>query len=255
MAQAPAYSIKLPPARTTDPKQLRVAVWSDDELCPVDTEIKAAIEAAATCLESLGAQVNYTARPQFDVAKYIRNYRFMLGSAMGGAMPEEVFDMMTETAQSLAKDDISDTAIMARAIAGPHRGWSRAFERREQFRARWAEFFLEFDVLLCPSAFVTAFPHDHSADINARTLECNGTTRPYFDLLFYAGLTLNGFLPATNVPTGISKEGLPIGMQIAGGYLQDRTTLAVAKILEQKFRPFEAPPGFVDIGGGALYNS
>jgi amidase len=238
---APAYSINLPPARTTDPKQLRVAVWSDDELCPVDTEIKAAIEAAAGCLEKLGATVNHQARPNFDIKKYQNNYRFLLGSSMGGSMPASVFEAMTAVMNSLGEDDTSEMAITARAIAGPHRDWAKENERRNQFRKTWAEFFEDYDVLLCPSAFVTAFPHDQSPDQNARILTCNGEERPYFDVLFYAGLTLNAYLPATAVPVGTSSEGLPIGMQIAGNFLDDKTTLAVAKILEANFRGFEAP--------------
>ena len=43
-----AYSIQLPAPRTTDPAKLRVAVWADDTLCPVDADIVAAINAAAT---------------------------------------------------------------------------------------------------------------------------------------------------------------------------------------------------------------
>ncbi len=240
----PAYSIQLPPARTMNPKKLRVAVWSDDELCPVDADIKAAIESAADCLEALGATVNRTARPDFDVKKYERNYRFLLGSAMGGSMPQAIFESMTEALQTLTPEDASDRAVMARAIAGPYRGWSREHERREQFRKTWAEFFDDYDVLLCPCAFVPAFPHDHHPNQDERTLMCNGEERPYFDIVFWAGLTLNAYLPATAVPVGTSRDGLPIGMQIAGNYLDDRTTLAVAKILEKAFRGFEAPEGY-----------
>ncbi len=238
---APAYSIQLPPARTTEPTQLRVAVWSDDALCPVDTEIKAAIEAAADCLENLGATVNRTARPNFDLERYARNYRFLLGSAMGGSMPPSVFEAMSEIVRNLAPDDVSDAATQARAIAGPTRDWQRENERRLKFRQTWAKFFEDFDVVLCPSCFVTAFPHDHTPNFNDRTLLCNGEQRPYWDAMFWAGLTLNAYLPATAVPIGISSEGLPIGMQIAGNYLDDKTTLAVAKILEREFRGFEPP--------------
>ena len=53
--------------------------------------------------------------------------------------------------------------------------------------------------------------------------------------------TLNGFA-ATTVPIGHSAEGLPIGMQIVGGYLDDRTTLAFAGLVEREFGGFTAPP-------------
>jgi amidase len=53
--------------------------------------------------------------------------------------------------------------------------------------------------------------------------------------------TLNGFA-ATTVPIGHSAERLPIGMQIVAGYLDDRTTLAFAGLVEREFGGFTAPP-------------
>ena len=41
--EAVAYRIELPAARTEQVSELRIAVWADDEFCPVDSEIKDAI--------------------------------------------------------------------------------------------------------------------------------------------------------------------------------------------------------------------
>ncbi len=238
---AVAHSIQLPAARFAEVRQLRVAVWADEELCPVHPDISAAIHAAADCLQALGASVQRTARPGFPLEEYLRNYRFMVAAAIGGNLPESLVESMAEALQSLSPDDLSIPATMTRSCAGPHYLWAREYERREHYRKLWAEFFADFDVLLCPCAFVPAFPHDHSDDMDARVLDLLGEQRPYMDLMFYAGLTLNGWLPATAVPLGLSREGLPIGMQIAGNFLQDKTTLQVARILEREFRCFEGP--------------
>ena len=37
-------------------------------------------------------------------------------------------------------------------------------------------------------------------------------------------------------------SGLPIGVQIIGGYLDDRTTLAFAGLIEREFGGFSPPP-------------
>jgi amidase len=37
-------------------------------------------------------------------------------------------------------------------------------------------------------------------------------------------------LPATSIPVGKTKSGLPIGAQIIGSYLEDRTALAFARM-------------------------
>jgi amidase len=42
-------------------------------------------------------------------------------------------------------------------------------------------------------------------------------------------------LPATAVPIGKTKAGLPIGVQIIGPYLEDRTTIAFAGMVERAF--------------------
>ena len=95
--------------------------------------------------------------------------------------------------------------------------------------------------MLCPPMPTVAFPHDHSRQFT-RQLDVDGNKVPYNDQSVWAGLaTLNGF-PATTVPIGCNAEGLPIGMQIVGGYLDDRTTLAFAGLVEREFGGFTRQP-------------
>ena len=58
------------------------------------------------------------------------------------------------------------------------------------------------------------------------------------------GLTGVSFLPATVVPVGLTSSGLPVGIQIAGPYLEDRTTLQLARLLAERIGGCQAPPGF-----------
>jgi Asp-tRNA(Asn)/Glu-tRNA(Gln) amidotransferase A subunit family amidase len=51
-------------------------------------------------------------------------------------------------------------------------------------------------------------------------------------------------LPATAVPAGLSKAGLPMGVQVIGGWMQDLTTLRFAGLLEREFGGFLPPAGF-----------
>jgi amidase len=239
-----AYRIELPPARTADPKKLRVAVWSDAAFCPVDTEIRDAIEAAGDSLEQAGALVDRHARPRVDPEDNQVNYAIMLMAAMGPGMPEPVYDMMKDAVENSDPADNSLPTLQARGIAASHREWARQMEKRQHIRREWADFFQDYDVLLCPVAFVTAFPHDHNPDMHSRTLTVNGDERPYLDVLGWAGLTLNALLPVTTVPVGLSSEGLPIGVQVVADYLEDKTALAAAKMLEQHHRGFKSPPDF-----------
>jgi amidase len=51
-------------------------------------------------------------------------------------------------------------------------------------------------------------------------------------------------LPATAAPIDRSDTGLPIGVQIIGPFLEDRTTIRFAELIEREFGGFVAPPGF-----------
>ena len=46
------------------------------------------------------------------------------------------------------------------------------------------------------------------------------------------------------MPIGLSDDGLPVGMQIIGPYLEDRTPIAFAEAMERAFGGFVAPPGY-----------
>jgi amidase len=97
--------------------------------------------------------------------------------------------------------------------------------------------------VLCPATPTTAFVHDHS-DKNGRRLSVDGTEIPYGDQSLWNGLATLAGLPATTMPIGLSDESLPIGMQIIGPYLEDRTTIAFAELVEREFGGFVAPPTF-----------
>ncbi|XP_027034070.2 fatty-acid amide hydrolase 2-B isoform X1 [Tachysurus fulvidraco] len=57
----------------------------------------------------------------------------------------------------------------------------------------------------------------------------------------YTGIFNTLGLPVTQCPLGLSEEGLPLGVQVVGGKLQDRLTLAVALYLEKAFGGWRDP--------------
>ncbi|MBW3550067.1 MAG: extracellular solute-binding protein [Proteobacteria bacterium] len=66
-----------------------------------------------------------------------------------------------------------------------------------------------FDVVLCPPAPVVAIPHDHSPDFHARTLDIDGTPRPYLDFLVWSSLATGADLPAAVAPVMRSSRQVP----------------------------------------------
>ena len=72
----------------------------------------------------------------------------------------------------------------------------------------------------------------------------NNEERPYFEQVFWAGLTGVSFLPSTIIPTGLNDEGLPIGVQIVGPEYADLITIGVAQALEAEGFVFTPPPAY-----------
>lgn len=239
-----AVAVNLPAPSFDNIEGLRVAVWSDDSFCRVDREIAEHIDSAAACLERLGAQVDRNARPDFDALENHRNYMLLLAAAIGADMPQAVRDGARDFAAAASASDASDMLLQMRGIALSHYEWQVQNEKRQRTRHAWARFFRNFDVLLCPCTHVPAFPHNQDPDMYSRVLEVNGAPRPYMEVIRWAGLTINAYLPVTAVPLGTTRDGLPVGAQVVSRHLGDRTSLAVAALLESHHRAFVPPPGY-----------
>ena len=103
-------------------------------------------------------------------------------------------------------------------------------------RRAWAAFFRDWDVLLCPPAASPAWPNDQAGERHERVIPVNGSQVPVTDQMFWAGLASFYLLPGSVAPLGISEAGLPFGVQILGAAYDDRTTIAVARLLEKSRR-------------------
>jgi amidase len=221
----PAWRLELPPPRARDLSELRLAAWIDDEFAPVDRDTRASLHATVEALGSAGASIDTTARPAFALDKAFRVYGELLFAALSGAAPHDRLDEYARTTGD------EPTAWIMRSMAARHREWLSNNERRLQLRERWAEFFTRFDAVLLPVHQRPAFPHDQSMPQFARTVDIDGTPHPYLDLWKWIAPAGVGMLPATVVPVATSADGLPIGIQVVGPYLHDRTTIHLAGLI------------------------
>nr|XP_023017532.1 fatty-acid amide hydrolase 2-A-like [Leptinotarsa decemlineata]XP_023017533.1 fatty-acid amide hydrolase 2-A-like [Leptinotarsa decemlineata]XP_023017534.1 fatty-acid amide hydrolase 2-A-like [Leptinotarsa decemlineata] len=197
---------------------------SGDFLIPsVDPEIKKAVKAAAQYLErQCGSTI-------------MRNEKLPVKDAM------TVFAVYLTTTEGipdpLRKGDIL-VLEMFKALFG------------------WSKYSLRMLYLLLQTNLINIFIDDHSKEVASRTktfenkLGDNGvflfptmgasaskhdeyiTTFPYLSYPMVAN-TLK--LPATSIPCGLNKDGLPIGIQVMAGPNQDRLCLAVAEELDKYF--------------------
>ena len=162
---------------------------------------------------------------------------------MMSRQPDKVYHALQEEARALEADDTSPRAVTLRRQTATFRDYSAANEARMRLRWKWHEFFQRYDALVAPIMATPAFPHDHRP-FGQRTLMVDNAERPYFEQVFWAGLAICSYLPATVIPTGPSAEGLPIGVQIIGPEYGDLETIGLAKLLEAEGFTFTPPPGY-----------
>ncbi len=225
-------------------RDLRVAVWPNDDVAPVSRDCERAVLKVAEELRRAGATVNDEARPAFSSRESNDIYQALLSAALAAGLAEPMFEHLKAQAAKTPRDNQSDDARRVRAQTMDHRSWLALNNMRERLRWTWRTFFDSYDIVLAPIAATAAFPHDHSP-LDSRTIDVDGTLRPYFEQVFWAGLPGVAYLPATVIPTGNNAAGLPVGVQIIGPAYGDRLTIGVARLLEAEGFVFTPPPAYV----------
>jgi amidase len=236
------YKLALPPPRHNKLADFRVLVIDTNPLCPTASSIKNALNKLADNLGKLGCPVTRDNPKLPDLARTTRNYGELLLAFYGLDLSPDERVQAEAAARMLSPEDQSFHAYRVRGLTISHPEYLRASRVRNGLRARWQTLFQDVDVLLCPPMPTLAFPHDHSEPDYERRIDIDGKKVPYNDQSVWAGIaTLNG-LPATVAPNGRTESGLPIGVQIIGGYLDDKTTIAFAGLIEREFGAFTQPP-------------
>jgi amidase len=243
-ATSVGWNFALPKPRATSPKDLRVAVWLDDPHCEIDAQSASLITEAANALKDAGATVDFNARPDFTLAEITEIYLVLLHSVTTLGMPEKLKEKWRTQIAQAAPSDKSHEILQARGGVISHAEWLGWNEMRAHVNAKWAKFFQSYDVVLAPTLARPAFPHDQTRSWTKRKLVVNDKDRHYMDVLIWAGPAVLSYLPASVAPVGLTNEGLPVGVQIIGPYLEDKIPIAVAGMIEDLVGGVRTPPDF-----------
>ena len=238
--QAGAWTLELPKPRAPA-RELRVAAWLDDPGCPTGDAVREVLEAATDAIAADGVTVDRKARPGHRFGDVFDVGLPLISAATSPARTDEEYQRLRSLADDPDPEDPT-LAMRARASTLSHRDWVLLTERREANRASWAEFFTDHDILLAPVSFTAAFHHQHDGNLYTRRLEVDGVERPYVDLIAWTSQFGYVYLPATVVPVGLTGGGLPVGLQIVGPYLGDRTTIEFARHVESLLGGYRVPP-------------
>ena len=241
---ATPWRLKLPPPRHTALKDFRVAVMLSDRNAEVDLEYQDILQGVADQLAKAGATVSDTARPAVDTDHAMEVYVQLLRSATSGRHDDAEIAAFRAAVESGSPDDRSYAARAARAATMPHKDWLEWSNQRIAMRHAWVDFFRDWDILLCPAASSAAWPHDQDGERHDRVITVNNQAQPTTDQLFWAGYSGMVYLPSTVAPAGLTKAGLPVGLQAVAAHGEDHTSIAFCRLAAEVIGGFTPPPGY-----------
>jgi Asp-tRNA(Asn)/Glu-tRNA(Gln) amidotransferase A subunit family amidase len=214
---ADPLSWPVPLGDEVDVSRLRIAVSEDLGWAPVESEVRTAFRSAVDRLADDGAQISEIQPDAGPATQLWNDIALPEGFASEGPLLEH--DGIDPVTREITESGRASTAA----------DYLDAQERRVAFTDTWESFFEQYDVLVAPAMPLPAFATDVTgpAEIDGMPVD------PFFDdwcaLALPANLTGQ---PATAVPTGLSSDGLPVGLQVMGPRWSDLRTLAVASRIE-----------------------
>jgi aspartyl-tRNA(Asn)/glutamyl-tRNA(Gln) amidotransferase subunit A len=198
---------------------LRVGIPREHFFEILDPEGESAMMEGAKVLEGLGASVEEVSVPLLENI-------LSIGQAISG--PEAAEIHLENLRNHGGEMDPQVSSRLAAGLLEPAIYYVRAQRARRAFNRQLAAVFEGVDVLLTPSEPIPA------PRIGQEVSTVRGKEHPTLQILARMTRPFNvSGSPAITVPSGLSTDGLPLGIQIAGRMFDDATVLRVAHAYEQ----------------------
>ncbi|HEX3432328.1 MAG TPA: amidase [Rhizomicrobium sp.] len=182
----------------------------------LSAEIETAVALAAQTLAELGAIVEEADPPGGDMASAFRTLWWSGAAFLLRDLPEEK--------RALLDPGLRDIVESGAAIS--LREYLSATAARGAYGSTMRQFMETYDFVLTPSVATTAFETGKLAPMH----EDGNAWISWTPYSFPFNLTQQ---PAASMPCGFARDGLPIGLQIAGRMYDDAGVLAVCAAYEQ----------------------
>ena len=207
---------------------LRIAFSPDLGHARVDPEIAACVNRAVPAFEALGAKVEIVS-PSWG-PRGPELIRALWGAPLMAFSPTD--------AASEKEMDAAFVACLHDSAGVTWRDVNSAQAQRLAYAADVGHWFAEWDLMITPSASVAAFPHGRQVP--------DHWPHHAWDWLAWAEFSYPFNLshcPAVSVPCGLTPEGLPVGLQIAGPRFADALVMRAAAAFLDAW-PFQYPEQF-----------
>lgn len=225
-------------------KDYKIGCILDDPFCPVHPDIRDAMVTTIHALRREGVKVKEGWPDGIHFADVFDVYfRLMAAYVSQAPVFTDAIINMLKLLYYMPYGETQRTFVEGLTLS--HKDWFALGVRRLKSRLAWQEYFKTFDAFLMPANCIPAFPHSHDRNMWGRVVEASDKPRYYAETFkWISPATLSG-CPATVIPVGKTRDGLPVGLQILGPYMEDATTLDLAMKMEEVLGGFSPPDGLV----------
>lgn len=217
----------------------RVA-WTDSfGAVPAAAETCTVLERVAQTLVDEHCIVEKLNPPNFDFTGALETVGNLIGAWVSSRPIPKRPTLRDDLRRLIAGGTAMNSVLRGTRFNLPRYG--AALVQRDRFTTELEHFFTQWDVWLCPTVAIPAFPHQPTG----KSLEIDGVSVNYLSTgVNYTGLfTLTGH-PVVVVPVGQTKTGLPIGIQVVGRRWQDYALLEFVEKLISRFGTWQRPSGY-----------
>ncbi|MFA6249991.1 MAG: Asp-tRNA(Asn)/Glu-tRNA(Gln) amidotransferase subunit GatA [Candidatus Shapirobacteria bacterium] len=228
----------LSPARTVSLKGLRIGIPKEYFDAAIDPEVKAAVLAAATRLESEGASLISVSLP--NTALGLAVYYVLVPSEISanmarydgirfGQSKKDAVDLLSHYQET--RGEFMEPELKRRILIGTYAlsagyfdaYYLKASQVRTLIKDEFQNAFTQVDLILAPVSPTVAWPIGQKA---------NDPLQMYLADVYTCCINVAG-LPALALPGGFNSNNLPIGFQLIGNYFEEAKLFSVGHQFQQ----------------------
>ena len=204
--------------------QMRIGTTMTLGISDVNDDVATAVENSWAAFSELGANVEKLAIA-FDPIP--REAWWTLWTAGQVAMYGHLADERPEDLMPYTLEMIEHGRTLTGADV------SLALRNVQNLQLQLHQVFQEYDLILAPTNAAVAWPHLQPPEKIGSEINQDEMAGINYGAIPFTMVFNSSFNPASSIPCGFGEAGMPVGLQIIGGYDDDATVLRASRAFEQ----------------------